>query len=175
MKINPSREGMLGTEKERGRIMSYVNPTSKDVRDMEEAYKINDFDSMRDVFSRFDSGFIGNIFEVYDMDIKTKFAQSFLEKYSTDEVIAKDIKPRVVPDRMKVKKTKKPKKVVKQKARSGKTYRRTKPKSFTKSEIIFFQTRKDKTGSEIYKDYIRVFGEKRTKSSVVSKFYRVRK
>jgi len=57
----------------------------------------------------------------------------------------------------------------------GKRHRRTKPQTFTKKELKFFDNRKSKTGGEVFNDYLIAFGNKRTKSSVTTKFYRVRK
>lgn len=57
---------------------------------------------------------------------------------------------------------------------TGKRYRRTKGKNYTTRETKFLQNRINKTGSEVYKDYLETFGNIRTKSAVTTKFYRVR-
>ncbi len=55
-----------------------------------------------------------------------------------------------------------------------KEYRKTMPKEFTPREIKFLQARASMTGGNVFKEFIKFFGNIRTNRSVKSKFFRVR-
>jgi len=62
----------------------------------------------------------------------------------------------------------------KSKTASGKTYKKG-YKKWQNVEVTFLKSRKNKTATEVYKEYSQFFNEQRSKSSVITKFYRVRK
>ena len=55
-----------------------------------------------------------------------------------------------------------------------KEYRKTQPREFTPREIKFLQSRASMTGGQIFKEFIKNFGNIRTNRSVKTKFFRVR-
>lgn len=55
-----------------------------------------------------------------------------------------------------------------------KEYRKTQPKDFTPREIKFLQSRASMTGGQVFREFIKFFGNIRTNRSVKTKFFRVR-
>ena len=122
------------------------------------------------------SGFDGAIDSSYDAEMM-ELAKRILENNSTAvrrrETIEKEPETEEVVEPPIEEEIKKPVEALDK--RTGKRYRRSLPQKFTKRELKFFERRAEKTGREVYNDYIEAFGNNRTFSSVTTKFYRVRR
>lgn len=131
-------------------------------------------DTLKDNLKKSFSGFESAMNDNYDTEIRA-LASRILERDATpkrEEIIAKIPEVEEVIRPPPEAELPKP---VRVEVTPEKRYRRTRPKRFTTRENKFLTSRVAKTGRQVYEDYLRVFGNVRTKSSITTKFYRVRR
>jgi len=179
-----SRSGQVNKPTEQNRMSKYFHATKDNIKHLSNAYKSEDIESMREVLAQnTDTGFLGNLYKIYDADFKEGIVKTILRKNynmlpkeDRELEFKKKLKPKYqVSNRVLRFKQRqfKQRKQIKQVSKSGKVYTRTKPKRFSTKEVKFLKINKGLKSKELVKRYNKLFVN-RTYSSIVSKKNRVK-
>ena len=175
-----NRSAEVKTPNEQTRMTKYFSANKNNINRLAQAFKNDDINTMREIlYENSENSFIGKLYSIYDAEFKESIVKTILRKNSSmiedkDYLTKGKYEPRYkISDRVQKFKKKLPKKRIKQKSRKGKTYKRSKPKRFSKREIQFLRFNKQVKNKELVNRFNKLFPN-RSKSSIVSKKYRVK-
>lgn len=155
------------------KIMRYIKQDEKTARELAETN--GNIDGIRSVLSRnstddFVTGIVNSPqYDSFTIDVADQIMADF-------PMVVQEVRDKQLGLKTKLEKPKRKKfdgKKFKSKTKTGKVYQKT-YKKWTDKEITFLKSRKDKPAKEVYKEYNEYFSTERSRSSLLSKFYRVR-
>ena len=155
--------------------MQYIRVDEDNLKALKRSVDNGDTDSQRDIINNMSTElFLGNLVSIKEYD---PFVSSLSKKIIENNIPTEEskIKPirRISKRKYGKQRISKPKKVIKQKQKTGIFYYRSKPKRFTMREVTFLKYNKNLSNKDLVVKYNKLF-DNRTESSIISKKYRVK-